>query len=171
MDALEKERTLARLMERHGDAIVRLCTLHLRDAQLAQDAAQETFLKAYRALEQFRGESSEKTWLSRIAINTCRSMRRSAWFRLVDLGALRESLPAPEQPFGVEEDEMTFAIAGLRAKYREVILLYYYQQMRVAEIAQALGIPEKTVSTRLSRARNMLRLRLEGGKVDDTARA
>ena len=55
MDALEKERTLERLMERHGDAIVRLCTLHLRDAQLAQDAAQETFLKAYRALERFRG--------------------------------------------------------------------------------------------------------------------
>lgn len=171
MDAQEKDRALTRMMNAYGDTIVRLCTLQLRDCQLAQDASQETFLKAYRFMERFRGESSEKTWLCRIALNTCRSMRRNGWFRLVEVGSLRESLPAPQQAFDVEDDELTFAIAGLKAKYREVILLYYYQEMKIGEIAAVLGAPEKTVSTRLSRARDMLRDKIEGGDCDEPKRA
>lgn len=60
---------LTRLMREHGDAIFRMCCLHLKDVQLAEDAAQETFLKAYRHLGSFRRDCSEKTWLTGIAIN------------------------------------------------------------------------------------------------------
>ena len=66
------------LMRRYGDALVRMCCLYLNDASLAQDAAQDTFIKAWRNLGQFRGECDERTWLMRIAINTCRDYHRTA---------------------------------------------------------------------------------------------
>ena len=77
-----REAALTGLVERHRTTLVRMCCLCLGDASLAEDAAQETFLKAYRALDSFRGECDEKTWLMRIAINTCKDVRRSAWFPL-----------------------------------------------------------------------------------------
>jgi len=66
---INRRETLTRLMREHGNAIFRMCYLHLHDVQLAEDAAQETFLKAYRHLDSFRGDCSEKTWLTGIAIN------------------------------------------------------------------------------------------------------
>ena len=81
------------LMRRYGDALVRMCCLYLNDASLAQDAAQDTFIKAWRNLGQFRGECDERTWLMRIAINTCRDYHRTAWLRHVDRGTPLEALP------------------------------------------------------------------------------
>lgn len=64
-----KDERLYQMMEQYGDGILRMCALYLGDSALAQ----ETFLKAYRSMDTFRGESSEKTWLTRIAINLCRT--------------------------------------------------------------------------------------------------
>ena len=77
------EQTLVRLMTAYGTDIKRLCLCLLNDSFLAEDAAQETFVKAWRNLPGFRQECSEKTWLCRIAVNTCRSMQRGFWFRSV----------------------------------------------------------------------------------------
>ena len=65
-------------MARWEKSLLRMCYAYLGDMALSEDAVQETFLKAYRALDSFRGEAAEKTWLMRIAINTCKDMRRSA---------------------------------------------------------------------------------------------
>ena len=70
-----------------------MCYLHLSDKSLAEDAVQETFLKAYRGLSTFRSESSVKTWLIQIAINTCKSMKRSAWWRYIDRRVTPEDIP------------------------------------------------------------------------------
>ena len=67
------------LVAQNQEKLLRTCYLYLRDRQLAEDAVQETFLKAYRSLPAFRGDSSEKTWLMRIAVNTCRDLYRSEW--------------------------------------------------------------------------------------------
>lgn len=72
---------IARLMDKHGSSLLRMSALYLKDAFLAQDAVQETFLKTYRHLRDFHGESSEKTWLTSICNNTCRDMLKSAYFR------------------------------------------------------------------------------------------
>ena len=72
--------------------------VYLRDRDMAQDAVQETFLKAYKALGSFRSESTEKTWLYSIALNVCRDMRRSAWFRYVDRRVTLDHLPDPVEP-------------------------------------------------------------------------
>ena len=79
----EKISSLVRLYEKD---LLRTCCVYLRDRDMAQDAVQETFLKAYKALDSFRSESTEKTWLYSIALNVCRDMRRSAWFRYVTGG-------------------------------------------------------------------------------------
>lgn len=71
------------LMEKYGDDILRMCYLYLKDYQLAEDAVQETFIKAMNGYESFRHQSSEKTWLVRIAINCCKNIMRTHWFKII----------------------------------------------------------------------------------------
>ena len=158
----DKEVVIRQMIDEHQTSLLRMCYLYLHDVQLAEDAVQETFLKAYRTLEQFRGEASAKTWLTRIAMRTCCDMRRSFWFRRMDRRFTPEMLP--DQPQEADEDEtaLTLAVMNLPKKAREVILLYYYQDMNMSEIADALGVTQPTVSYRLKRAREKLRQELEG---------
>ena len=159
-----REAALERLVANHQTALVRMCCLCLGDASLAEDAAQETFLKAYRALDGFRGECDEKTWLMRIAINTCRDMRRSRWTRHVDRRVTPEMLPEASAPFEERDEELTLAVMRLPPKQREAVLLRYYQRMSLAQAAQAMGVTVSTVSRQLGRALRSLRGILEGGR-------
>ena len=76
------EETIERLMNEYGDAVFRMCCVYLKDYHLVEDAAQDTFIKAMYAWDSFRHQSSEKTWITRIAINCCKNMMRTNWFRL-----------------------------------------------------------------------------------------
>ena len=76
------EQEIERLMDTYGDAVFRMCFLYLKDYHLAEDAAQETFIKAMHSYGSFRAEAAEKTWLTKIAINCCKNIMRSNWFRL-----------------------------------------------------------------------------------------
>ena len=142
-------------------ALLRLCYIQLRDKSLAEDAVQETFLKAYRAFDQYRGDCSEKSWLCRIAVNTCRDMQRGSWFRHVDRRVSLESLPEPAVQPREDHAALTLALLSLPRKLRETLTLYYYQDMSTTEIAEALGIAQSSVSNRLRRGRDALRKALE----------
>ena len=151
---------MERIVGAYGNAVLRMCFLYLKDSHLAEDASQETFLKVYRNYAQFDGTAGEKTWVMRIAINVCKRQLRSPW-RL--LRAPQESLDSlrmegPEPP----DDTLVRAIQALPPKYREVIILYYYQEWKAWEIAQRLHVPVSTVTVGLSRARGLLRERLKG---------
>lgn len=161
-DSVREERLIS-LMDQYEVALKRMCCVYLRDASLAEDAVQETFVKAYKGLDSFRGESDEKTWLIRIAINTCKDMRRASWFRYVDRSVKPESIPSPACGITFEQAELVMDVMRLPRKYMEVVLLYYYQGMTVRQIAQSLNIPHQTASSRLKRAREKLRAALEGG--------
>ena len=123
---------------------------------------QETFLKAYRSLPDFRGDSSQKTWLTRIAINTCRDLYRSEWFRHLDRRVTPEDLPERGASFSSREESLIVEVMRLPRKLREVTLLYYYHGMDEREIAEALDIARSSVSDRLSRARKKLKGMIEG---------
>ena len=154
---------LEELIDRFGDDILRLCIAYLGDQQLAEDAFQETFLKAWKARDTFRGDSSPKTWLNRIAVNTCRDMLRSSWLRMYRKSKPIEEmteLAAPEEAW--EDAPVRTAVLALPGKYREVILLYYEQNMTTREIAEFLHLPQNTASTRLRRARKLLEKALKG---------
>lgn len=156
-----REEELRRLMNQHKNDLMRMCCVFLKDQALAEDAVQETFVKAYKAMDTFRGDSSEKTWLTRIAINTCRTMRRDRWFRLVDRSVALDALPLSTA--GGEDRALMDAIMSLPYKYREAVLLYYYQGLTVREMSEALGVAASTISTRLKKSRERLRYDLEGG--------
>lgn len=157
------DQEICRLVDQYQTALLRMCYIYLHDTALAEDAVQETFLKAYKALETYRGDGSEKTWLMRIAINTCRDMRRSAWFRYVDRRITPEIMHEPSVQVEEADEELTLAIMKLPRKLKEVIMLYYYQGMKVAEIADSLEVAPSSVSGRLNRAKNKLRTALERG--------
>ena len=148
--------TVEELIDQHGDDILRLCLLYMGERQLAEDAFQETFVRAWRHLSAFRGESSAKTWLSHIAVNVCRDMLRTPWLRMrrsVRSVEEMEHLPAPD---ATPRHELMDAIRALPDKYREVIVLVYYQDMKLGEAAALLRLPVPTVSTRLRRERARL---------------
>lgn len=156
-----------RLVNQFQASLLRTCYMYLRDREQAEDAVQETFFKAYRNFGTFRGESAEKTWLMKIAINTCRDMRRTGWFLHMDRRVTPEMLPDASVPFEEIEEGLIVEVMNLPLRLREVVLLYYYQNMDTNEIAQTLGIARSSVSGRLQRARKKLREILEGTDSDE----
>ena len=161
-----RDQTIERLIEQYQTPLLRLCYIQLQDRALAEDAVQETFLKAYKGFAQFRGDSSEKTWLAHIAVNTCRDFQRGAWFRHTDRRVTPEMLPAGTVQPDTEDLDLSMAVMKLPRKMREAILLYYYQDMSTEEIAETLGIAQSSVSNRLRRGRDKLRKLLEGRDQD-----
>lgn len=156
---------LAQLIDRYGDGLLRVCLLYLKDYASAEDAVQETFLRAYRSYAQFEGRSSEKTWLTAIAVNVCRNMLRSPWRRrhvgedaLAYLQSRDPDLPDPT---------VSRAVMRLPRDQRAVVILHYVQGFKIREIAQILEIPLPTVSSRLSRARQKLRAELKEWYFDE----
>ena len=153
-------------MEQYGSSLLRMSALYLKDADLAQDAVQETFIKAYRHLNDYRGESSEKTWLTSICVNTCRDMLRTAWFRhqsRIDL----DSLPERPADFAFPDNTVLTEVMRLPAKYREVILLRYYEGLKLKEVASALRLSDGKVRSRLNKANDLLRDRLKEWYYDE----
>ncbi len=154
---------LETLMSRYGTDILRLCTMQLNDERQAEDAAQEVFIKAWKSLDRFQGRSSEKTWLIRIAINTCRDYQRTGWFRRMDRRITPEELDEASvcEP-RYEQWPVTEAIHQLPAGLRNVIWLRYYEGMKSSEIAAIVNASEATVKRRLSKAAAILRRKLKG---------
>ena len=148
-------------MARWETSLTRLCYAYLGDRALAEDAVQETFLKAWKGYDRFRGQAQEKTWLTRIAINTCKDMRRGAWFRRVDRSTTPDDLPEPSAPFAWQDDAVTRAVMGLKPRLKEVALLRWYQELSAEETAEALGLSRSAVFKRLNKARDALRHELE----------
>lgn len=157
----DREAEITRMMATYGGMLAGLCTAMLGDPDLAQDVTQETFLRAYRSLSRFDGRS-EKTWLTRIAVNLCRDQWRSRWFRHVDRRVTPEMLPEPAAPPDEQTGPVLEAVGMLPGKLREVVLLRYFQDMDVDEIARALRINRATVYRRLDKAHGELRMLLKG---------
>ena len=164
---LNREEKLEQLVDRYQTPLLHMCYLYLCDKSLAEDALQEIFLKVYRNMESFRGECSEKTWVMKIAVNTCYSMNHSGWFRFFNRHVTPEMMPEEAVQTDEEDKQLVKAIAGLPLKLREVILLYYFQNLKVNEIADALGISQSSVSGRLKRGRDRLKMMLEGRELDE----
>ena len=150
------------LVDQYQEPLLCMCCLCLCDKSLAEDAVQETFIKAYRNLDSFRADASEKTWLTRIAINTAKDMRKSAWFRHIDRSAALDSLPEGSVPFEAQDDTITRAVMALPGKLRQVSLLCWLQGFSGDEAARVLHVPRSTVYHRLKKAQELLKQKLEG---------
>ena len=164
-----KEERIERMVALYQLPLLRLCILYLHDEELAKDAVQETFVKAYRNLDGFRAEASEKTWLTRIAVNTCKNVYRSGWFRHVDRSVTPDMIAEKFASADEKDNTLTDAIMRLPLKLREATLLCWLQGMTYEEAAGALGVSRQAVGSRLNRARRKLRFALEGSEEHDPA--
>lgn len=162
-----RQEKLTRLIMQHEKELLRMCCVYLGDVVLAEDAVQETFLKAYKKMDGFRGECSEKTWLIRIALNVCKDMRGTSWFRFVNRNVDFERLEMPVQFVPEDQLALTEAIMKLPHKYREVVYLYYDEGLKLREIADILHLSASSVSRRLEKAKDRLKEILEGGMDDE----
>ena len=156
------------LIRRHQEVAFRTAYAVCGDAAEAEDATQEAFIKAHRALWRFRAGAPFRPWLLRIAANEARNRRRSAGRRsALALRAAAEpvaQVPLPEAAALASDErrELAAALAQLGPEHREVIALRYLLDLSEAECAAALGCRPGTVKSRLSRALGRLRLELEG---------
>ena len=165
---------IERLINCYGDDVLRVAYLYVKDKHKAEDIFQEVFIKVFKKYDTFRGISSEKTWIMRITINVCKDYFKSFWIKRVFLNSGKEddkeelSEEHNAQSLddtiikSIESQELLYEVMNLPIKYKEVIILYYYQQFTNKEISEMLKLPEGTIRTRLFRARELLRKNVTG---------
>ena len=154
------------LVTRYQKAVIASAASVTRNRFMAEDAAQETFVRAWRGWGGFRREAAEKTWLVRIAVNVCRDMLRTGWFRRLDRRVTPEALPlADTSP--LPDPTLMQAVMRLPLRQREAILLRYWQGMDIPDIAIALRCSRNTVKSSLERGKRRLKDELKGWYDDD----
>ena len=166
-DSATHDAQLAHWMGAYGDEMVRLAYSVLKDAYLAQDAAQDAFVKAWKGRASFRGDCSEKTYLIHILMNTCRDYLRTSWMKKWDRKISLDQLPEPYADASMPDRTVIETVLSLPMKLRQVILLRYWQQMKIREIGEALGLSPETVKKRLTRANQKLNTQLKGWYDDE----
>jgi len=145
------------LYEKYANDVLRVSYFYLGDRQQAEDVTQDVFVRLITHTPELV-PGREKAWLLKVALNRCRDLWRAAWVKRVVLGSPAMDLtPAPDMlDERLERQELLSAIRKLPADFRDVILLHYYQGYGIAEIAEMLGVPDGTISSRLSRGRKKL---------------
>lgn len=167
-----REEQIEFLMDTYGDMITKLSFSYLKDWGKAEDVTQEVFITCFNKYSTFRGESTVKNWLYKIAINKCKDILRSWQFKKVVIlntflqEHLKDTSKSPEQQIIVqdEKDELVQKVLSLPIKQREIIILYYYEDLKIKEISDLLNLNPKTVKTRLYRGRMLLKNQFKGGK-------
>ena len=139
--------------EKYMDAIYRIAYSWTKNPDDANDVTQDVLIQLYKTTKEFESDSHMKNWLMKVTVNCCKMIFRSPWSKLEDIENYVETL-------GFEEEthlDLFLAVMNLDKKYRVPLMLFYYEGYSTAEIASFLDIPEKTVSTRLFRAKGKLR--------------
>jgi RNA polymerase sigma-70 factor (ECF subfamily) len=163
------ERAFEELVRRHSPRLRRVLIRITRDPEAAHDAAQDALIRAWRSIGSFGGRSSFFTWLTRIGINEAyRTIRRNESRRTLPLDdAIGERIPSwgsqPEEVFESREflAATEAALARLPLEYREAVVLRDVEGLSTAEAAEALGIGERALKSRLHRGRMALRRELD----------
>ncbi|MDD4080206.1 MAG: RNA polymerase sigma factor [Eubacteriales bacterium] len=157
-------RQVEELYELYATDVLRVSYFYLGNRANAEDVTQEVFIRLMQSNPKLI-PGKEKAWLLKVALNRCRDLWRSSWHKRVLLGSKKlEIIPSNDEIENLTEKEALMqAVNALPAAEREIFLLYYYQNYSISQTAEILGLPEGTVSSRLSRGRNKLRQFLDGG--------
>lgn len=161
------------LIRQYGNDVLRMAYLYVKNLSTAEDIFQEVFIKVNQKLSTFEGNSSIKTWIIKITINTCKDYLKSAWNkRVVPMMEYQEDMIISETDYENIEKKDTRemirkTVLSLPAKYKDIVICVYFQDMSVTEAAITLNIAEGTAKSRLSRARQKLKSILEGRISDE----
>jgi RNA polymerase sigma-70 factor (ECF subfamily) len=155
------EAAFALVVERYQNKVYRLCCSLLRNTDQAQDAAQESLVRVWKALSGYDGRASLSTWIYTITRNRCLTAieRRRDLDSLTDPAVEHEAEAAQAvEPEG-DDDHLALLrelVEALPERYRQALTLFYYQDRSITEVAAMLGVPEGTIKTNLHRGRAML---------------
>jgi RNA polymerase sigma-70 factor (ECF subfamily) len=151
------------IVSRWQGRLVNLAWRFCRDRSMAEDMAQDAFVKAFKALRTFRGDSAFSTWLTAVAMNSYRSALRDREPVAVPLDPVRVAARDPDAPSAMlareRADAVRQAVLTLPPRYREPLVLFYFHEMDLAETARVLRLPDGTVKARLHRGRQLLKRR------------
>ena len=154
----------SRLVARWQDRMLGLAWRFCRDRTMAEDMAQEAFVRAFRALPRFRADAAFGTWLTAIALNTYRNALRDRPPVAVPFLPSHAPVTAGGPTDGIERRELAEIVRAqvirLPDRYRTAMVLYHFQEQDVAETARVLGIRVGTLKGRLFRGRHLLERRL-----------
>lgn len=167
MGQLTKDKAvLQQKIEQYADMLYKLAFSQMRNRQDAEDVVQEVFYQYVKKEKQFESEEHEKAWLIRVTLNACRKIWRSAWYKhtvpfsppqdMTDKDSVDEQMILAE-----EEREILAAVMGLPRKYREVIHLFYFENMSIKTICEITGKKTNTVTSQLTRGRSLLQKTLK----------
>lgn len=147
------------MYEKHAKTLYGVCLLYLKNKDDAEEAVTESFIKLMESKPVFENDSHEKSYLIKIAVNTCKNLLKSGWRKNVvhDEDVLMYMTTS-------EEESIMEEILSLPPKYRVIIYMYYYQGYKAQEIADIMNISLSAVLSRLSRGRKRLKdILTEGG--------
>ena len=143
----------ATLAEKYMDTIYRVAYSWVKNPHDANDVTQDVLIQLYKTTKEFESDSHLKNWLIKVTVNQCKMIFRSPWNRMEDVNEYAETLGFEDESYM----DLFQSVMKLDKKYSVPIMLFYYEGYSTAEISSILGIPEKTVSTRLSRAKGKLK--------------
>ena len=139
--------------EKYMDTIYRTAYSWTKNSDDANDITQDVLIQLYKTTKEFESDSHMKNWLMKVTVNRCKMIFRSPWSKMEDIENYGETLGFEDESYM----DLFLAVMNLDKKYRVPLMLFYYEGYSTSEIASLLDIPEKTVSTRLFRAKGKLR--------------
>lgn len=162
------------VMDEYGDRLLKLALSYLKDKGRAQEVVQDVFLVCYQKYDELDSIRAFKPWIYKVTINRCKDQLKMPFFQrvIVDsrlLGSRRAKGLSPEAEFlrQATRSSLVVHLLELPVSYREVLILFYYEQLSVNEIGTVLELNVNTVKTRLRRGRELLGKELEGGGFHD----
>lgn len=164
----DKTKIVEKLLDEYGRDIKRLAFLYVKDHALAEDILQEVMIACFKNIGTFRHESSYKTWLLKITINKCKDLLRKWSFKNivykknVDYQTVDEITPETKTMVSFDEQHLIKEVMLLPIKFREVIILFYYQELSLEEISLIMNTNVNTVKTRLHRAKKRIKESMKG---------
>ncbi|HDR7788586.1 RNA polymerase factor sigma C [Bacillus cereus] len=164
----DKEDLIDEIMNKYGQEVLQLMYSYVNNKEVAEDLTQDIFVKCYKSLHTYKGNSNLKTWLWRIAINHCKDYLKSWYNKKVivtedDFTYMESQKESVEQIViqSAEDSRLASAVMNLPIKYREVIYLFYYEELSIKEIAIVIDVKENTIKTRMKKAKELLKKGLE----------
>ncbi|SHG29897.1 sigma-70 family RNA polymerase sigma factor [Ornithinibacillus halophilus] len=151
------------LLMLHGEQLYRTAFLYTGNRQDALDIVQETSYKAFVAIKTLKKNKYFTSWLIKILINSAYEFLNKKK-RDIPLENIEQFLPQQDSTFSIEQLDLFQAINNLRATYRDAIILFYFQDLPIKEVANIMNIPENTVKTYLHRGKEQLKVNLKGSE-------
>ena len=159
-----KEEAYIELINLYGNKLLKTLYLMTKDEKEAEDIVQETFIKVFKHIDKFKGNSSLYTWIYRISQNIAKDKLKSR-IKTIPYEDMEIAIENTEEILikNIDRDILRIGLDNLKFIYKQVIILFYFEELSIKEISEILEEKEGTIKSKLSRARALLKKTLEEG--------